>query len=116
MAAMSDYLENKIIDQLFRGVSYSFPSTVYIALCTSATTDSQTGSTITEVSGGDYTRKSVSCGTGTFTDTSGGTAGTSSGTGGTTSNVTAVTWTSVTWSATVTHVATWGASTAGNVL
>ena len=39
MAAMSDYLENKLIDQIFRGQAYSFPSTLYIGLLTSAPTD-----------------------------------------------------------------------------
>lgn len=32
MSAMSNYLENKLIDHTFRGVAYTAPGTVYIAL------------------------------------------------------------------------------------
>jgi len=58
MAALSNYLENKLVDQLFRGQAYSFPTTLYIGLLTSAPSDSSSG---TEVSGGSYARVAVTC-------------------------------------------------------
>lgn len=116
MAGMSNYLENKLIDHLFRATSYSAPATLYIALCTAAPTDASTGSTLTEVSGGNYARQSVTSGTGTWQTSQGDTTSTSSGTNGTTNNVSTITWSGVTWAATVTHVAICDALTAGNVL
>ena len=57
MAALSDYLENKVIDWLLRGQAYTPPSTVYVALFTVADNDAGTGRT--EVSGGSYARVAV---------------------------------------------------------
>ena len=54
--AMSDYLENKLTDHVFSGTAYTAPTTIYIALFTSACSDSATG---TEVSGGSYARQAV---------------------------------------------------------
>lgn len=116
MANMSNYLENKLIDFLFRGVSFSAPSTLYVALCTATVTDSSTGSTITEVSGGNYARVSITSNTTNWYTTNGDTAATSSGTGGTTGNANTIAWNSVTWSATVTDVAICDAASGGNVL
>lgn len=53
MAAMSDYLEGKIIDHLFRTATFSKPSALYVGLFTAAPSDSGGG---TEVSGGAYVR------------------------------------------------------------
>ena len=61
MSSMSDFLENEIADHIFGGNSYS-PTDIYIALCTAAPSDSSTGSTITEPSGGSYARQQVSAG------------------------------------------------------
>jgi hypothetical protein len=55
---ISDYLSNKLLDLMFKNVAYSRPST-YIALTTATISDSNTGSTITEPSGGSYARKLV---------------------------------------------------------
>lgn len=52
----SDYLENALLDHVLGGGDFSRPGTVYIALFTSAPTDSGGG---TEVSGGGYSRKAV---------------------------------------------------------
>lgn len=49
MSAMSDYLEVEIRKHIFRTGSFTKPTTLRVALCTAATTDAQTGSTITEV-------------------------------------------------------------------
>lgn len=116
MANMSNYLENKLIDFIFRGVSYSAPATLYVALCTSAVSDSSTGSTISEVSGGNYARVSITSNTTNWYTTNGDTAATSSGTNGTTGNANTISWNSVTWAATVTDVAICDAASGGNVL
>lgn len=116
MASMSNYLENKLVDFLFRGGSYTSPSTLYFALCTSTPSDASTGSTISEVSGGNYTRQSLVAGTGNWYSTQGDNSATSTGTNGTTSNSTSIAWNSVTWTGTVTSVAICDASSAGNML
>lgn len=116
MASMSNYLENKLVDYLFRGVSYAPPATLYIALCTAAPTDASTGSTLTEVSGGNYARQPIASNTTNWFTTNGDNAATSSGTNGTTGNSVAILWNSVTWNATVTDIAICDALTGGNVL
>lgn len=55
MAALSDYLEQKILDLIFNKDAYTPPDT-YLALFTSDPTDAGTG---TEVSGGSYARVRV---------------------------------------------------------
>lgn len=52
----SNYLEDKLLDHVLGGGDYTRPATVYVALYTTAPTDSGGG---TEVSGGDYTRVAV---------------------------------------------------------
>jgi hypothetical protein len=59
MAAMSNYLENALINATLRNTSYTTPSVVYAALFTSDPTDAGTG---TEVSGGSYARKAITFG------------------------------------------------------
>lgn len=56
MAEMSNYLEQALINGTIRGITYTAPSTVYVALYTSDPTDANTG---TEVSGGSYARTAV---------------------------------------------------------
>ena len=56
MAAMSNYLENALINATLRNTAYSSPATVYVGLFTSDPTDAGSG---TEVSGGSYARKSM---------------------------------------------------------
>ena len=51
---LSDYLEAKLLDHFLGTTSYTMPTDVYLALYTSAPTDSTSG---TEVSGGSYVRK-----------------------------------------------------------
>ena len=55
---ISDYLAHKLLDLMFRNTAYSAPAT-YVGLVTAATVDTDTGSTITEVSGGSYARVQV---------------------------------------------------------
>ena len=49
MSAMSDYLEGQLRAHVFRTNSYTKPTTLRVALATAATTDAQTGATLTEV-------------------------------------------------------------------
>lgn len=116
MASMSNYLENKLVDFLFRNQPFTAPSTLYFALCTSIPLDSSTGSSISEVSGGNYSRQSLSCSSTNFLSTQGNTNIPSSGSGGTTSNNAAISWNGVTWTATITAIAVCDASSGGNLL
>ena len=56
MAAMSNYLENALINEVLRATGYTAPSTVYVALFTSDPTDAGSG---TECSGTSYARQSA---------------------------------------------------------
>ena len=112
--ALSDYLENKLVDHVFRGTAYTAPGTVYVGLSTSACSDSSAG---TEVSGGSYARVSIATGTSAFKGTHGTTSGASSGTNGTITNAAAVTFPAPTanWGS-VTHWFIADASSGGNLL
>jgi hypothetical protein len=50
MAGLSNAVENKVLDHLLAGTSYTPPDTLTIALVSTAVTESDTGSTITKVS------------------------------------------------------------------
>ena len=115
MAAMSDYLENKIIDQVFRAQAFSFPSTLYVGLLTAAPSDTGGG---TEVSGSNYSRVSVAASLANWAGTQGsGTTTASSGATGTTSNNNTLTFPvpSATWG-TVVAFGIYDAASAGNLL
>lgn len=113
-AAFSDYFENKIVDDLFRGTSYTPPATAYVGLMTSACSDAAAG---TEVSGGSYARVGVSKADASWKGTHGSATGVSSGTSGTISNAAAITFPAPTASwGTVTYWGVWDASTGGNLL
>lgn len=116
MAGMSNYLENKLVDFVLRGQSFTPPATLYIALCTATPSDSDTGSTITEVSGGNYSRQSLTSNAANWYATNGNNDNASSGTNGTTGNATTIAWSSVTWTGTITAVAVCDASSGGNML
>lgn len=116
MANMSNYLENQLVDFLFRGGSFTPPATLYFALCTSTPSESSTGSTISEISGGNYSRQSLAASSSNWYSTQADTTATSSGTNGTTSNAVSIAWNSVTWTGTVTSVAICDASSGGNML
>lgn len=115
MSAMSDYLENKLIDQLFRGQTAPTTTTLYVGLLTAAPSDAGGG---TEVSGGAYARASVSSSLANWAGTqSAGSTAASSGTGGQTSNNVAITFpTPIAGWGTVTHFGIFDASSGGNLL
>lgn len=99
MTAMSNYLENVLVNATLRGQTYTAPTTVYLALFTSDPTDAATG---TEVLNGGYDRQII-----TFAMPSNGAA----------SNGADVIFpiASASWG-TVTHIAIYDAQTAGNML
>ena len=90
MSAMSDFLENSLVDQIFRGQTAPTTSTLYIGLYTAAPSDTGGG---TELSGSGYARVSVTSSLANWAGTqSAGSTTASSGTGGATSNNTAITF------------------------
>lgn len=115
MSAMSDFLENRLIDQLFRGQAAPTTSTLHVGLLTTAPSDTGGG---TEVSGGSYTRVAVTSSLANFAGTqSAGSSIASSGSGGQTSNNVAITFATptATWG-TVTHFGIYDAASGGNLL
>lgn len=124
MSAMSDFVENKLIDWKFRGQALGItggsaaagtgPTNYYFALFTAAPSDSGGG---TEVTGGSYARVTYASSLANWAGTQGaGTTTASSGTGGVTSNNNAVTFPAPTanWG-TVTHWGLFDASSGGNL-
>jgi hypothetical protein len=59
MSAISNYLENALINVTLRATSYTAPTTVYVALFTTDPTDAGSG---TECSGTAYARQSATFG------------------------------------------------------
>lgn len=115
MSAMSDYLENKLVDQLFRGQSAPVTSTLYVGLLTSSPNDAGGGA---EVSGSGYSRVAVGASLANWAGTqSAGSTTTSSGTSGQTSNNSVLTFDTptATWG-TVTHFGIYDAASGGNLL
>lgn len=114
MAAMTNYLENKLVDHVFRATAYTAPATLYVALFTAAPSDTGGG---TEVSGGSYARAAVTSGASAWNGTHGNTTGASSGTNGTISNASAIAFPAPTanWGS-ITHFAIFDAATSGNML
>ena len=99
MAALSNYLENKLLDATLNNTAYTSPSTVYAALFLTDPTDAGTG---TEVSGGSYVRKSAA-----FASPSNGVSASSAD----------VTFDQATGSwGTITHIGIWDAESTGNML
>jgi hypothetical protein len=112
--SLTDFAENKVVDSIFRGQALSAPATFYVALYTTACSDSAAG---TEVSGGSYARVAVTSSLANWAGTqSAGSTTASSGTGGQTSNNAAVTFPAPTanWGS-ITHFALLDSATAGNM-
>jgi hypothetical protein len=99
MSAMSDYLENEILDHILGTGAYTMPSTVYVGLSTGSFNDDNSG---TELTGNGYARESIA-----FSAAASGTA----------SNSGAVEFSAATGSwGTVSHFGLFDASTSGNLL
>lgn len=115
MSAMSDVLENRLVDHIFRAQSFTAPTNLFIGLLTAAPSDAGGG---TEVTGNNYGRATVACSLANWAGTqSAGSTVASSGTGGQTSNNNAITFAtpSGTWG-TVTHFGIYDAVSGGNLL
>lgn len=98
--SFSNYLETELLDHVFANNAYTAPSTLYLALFTSNPADDASGTEVS-TSGTAYARQAV-----TFT-VSGNTATTNA----------AVEYSTATASfGTVSHVAVYDASTAGNMI
>ncbi len=115
MAGKSDYLENKLIDFLFRGQTFIPPATLYFALLTAAPSDSGGG---TEVTGGSYARVGITASLTSFAGTQAAASTTAStGSSGTTSNNATITFPAPTASwGLITHFAVYDAISSGNQL
>lgn len=115
MGAMTNYLENKIQDQLWRGQAFTFPATLYFGLMTTVATEAGGG---VEVTGGSYGRVPIVASLANFSGTQGaGTTAVSSGTGGQISNNAAITFPTPTanWG-TINGMAVFDAASGGNML
>jgi hypothetical protein len=106
MSAVSNFLENKVLDHVLKNTAYTQPSSLYVGLFTNtsgnAAANLEAGTLTDEVSGGSYARQSAA-----FSAASGGSASTSA----------TITFPAATanWG-TITHVAVIDALTSGNVL
>ncbi len=112
---VSNYLENKLIDFIWRGEEFTPPEKVYVALFTTAPNDAGGG---TEVSGGSYARVEVDCSLLAWSGTQAlGSTAASSGSSGTTANNAAIVFPAPTanWG-TVTHFGLFDAASAGHLL
>jgi hypothetical protein len=99
MSAMSDYLENEILDHILGTGAYTMPSTVYVGLATASFNDDNSG---TELTGNNYARESAA-----FTAAA----------SGTTSNSAAIEFNAATGSwGTVSHFGIFDALSGGNLL
>lgn len=125
MAAMTDFMENKLIDWFFRGQAIGItgasaaagtgPTSLYVGLFTAAPSDTGGG---TEVTGGSYARVTVASSLANWAGTQAAASTTaSSGNTGTTSNNGTITFPapSANWG-TVTHMGVFDASSGGNLL
>jgi hypothetical protein len=99
MAALSNYLENALMNAVLNNTSYTSPTTTFVGLFTSDPTDAGSG---TEVSGGSYARQAASFGAASE---------------GNCTNDADITFPQATgnWG-TVTHFGLYDASTSGNLL
>jgi hypothetical protein len=99
MSAMSNYLENEILDHILGTGSYTMPSAVYIGLSTGSFGDGNTG---TELTGSGYARVAA-----TFNAAASGTA----------DNASAIQFAAATGSwGSVSHFGVFDAASSGNLL
>lgn len=111
---LSDYAANKLIDLIWRGVPYSWPTSVYVAYTTTAPTNAAAG---TEPAGG-YARVEVESTMDAWAGTqSAGSTTASTGTSGQTSNNDTITFPAPTADqGTITHMMIMDAVSGGNML
>ena len=99
MSALSDYAENKLLDQILSTTAFTAPSAVYLGLSTGSFGDDNSG---TELTGNNYSRVSV-----TFDSAASGTA----------DNTSAIEFAAATGSwGSISHFGLFDASSGGNLL
>ena len=99
MSALSDYLEDELLDHILSVGSYTMPSNVYVGLSTGSFADDNSG---TELNGSNYARVAA-----TF----------SAASGGATSNSSAIEFAAATGSwGSVSHFGIFDAASSGNLL
>lgn len=100
--SFSDYLEDKVLRHVFTNTTYTPPSTLYVALFTTAASDTGPGTEVSTSATG-YVRQSA--------------AFSVSGTATTATNTAAIEWSAAltTWG-TITHVGIFDAASAGNMI
>lgn len=105
MAALSDYLENALVNHIFRNTDYVRVANIYVALFTAAPSDAGGG---TEVTGGAYARQALATGASSAWDAA---------SGGATANTATLTFPTATanWG-TITHIGLFDALTVGNLM
>lgn len=59
LAGFSNYAENKVLDHITGKTAFTSPGPLYMALCTVAVAETDTGSTITEANYTGYARKQI---------------------------------------------------------
>ena len=65
MAQMSDYLESKLIDHVFRNIQFITPGVVHVALYSSDPTDADSGTELVDGTSPGYVRQTITVGTAT---------------------------------------------------
>lgn len=105
MSAISNYLEDALINHIFRNTDFTRPANIHVALFTAAPTDAGGG---TEVSGGAYARQAVA---------TGASSAWAAASGGATENSSAITFPTATanWGE-ILAAALFDAASAGNML
>ena len=99
--SFSNYLENEILDHIFKVGAFTQPTNIYVALSTADPTDD--GSGLAEPSGNSYARTQMNSW--------------DAASGGATANTSAITFPTASGSwGTITHFALFDASTDGNML
>lgn len=110
----TDYLANKLIDEIFRGQAYAWPATNYVALFTAAPTNAGGG---TELSGGGYARVALASTMAALSGTQApGSTAASSGTSGRTSNNASLIFPDPTADSTIVAGGLFDASSSGHLL
>lgn len=113
MSQMTNYLENKLVDHIFRNIAFTNPATLYMSLHTAS--PGETGAN--EISGNSYARAALATSASNWLSTNGTDSGPSTGTSGQTSNNANIVFPTPTGSwGTVTDFAIWDSDSGGNAL
>jgi hypothetical protein len=90
-AGLSNYFNNKVLDYIYRGQTFTAPTTLCVALTTTTPTAASTGATIAEAAYTGYARGQLNPSASNWSGTGSETSGASAGTTGTVKNNVAIT-------------------------